>query len=360
MPADADNKAVIWSVLQGEGLVSRGISVSASGKVTASSQAEEQLTEEEQTGICIIQAKAKDGSGVIGTYTLTVSRDKLKSLKPVQSKVQLFRVENKYQSVTAQKVEVETSGGNQEAWQAESNKPGLVTVEKEGGGFLVKATGKGTGTAVITLKSTDGTNLKKTCKVTVSNPPGQLKVAAQGGRSSYLAIDKKLRLIPVLEATYGSIGSYTRKLQWTSSNPEAVAVDKNGTVTALTEDNAIAYITVSTTDGSNLTASYRIITCSETKKISLKGYSDINSYISQGTAIAMEIVYENTDTGSFNPSKEVVVERNKAGLEPYFYTDRTTGRKRLALCGNKKGTYKVTISMKDGSKAKKTYTFKVE
>ncbi|MBR5578735.1 MAG: S8 family serine peptidase, partial [Lachnospiraceae bacterium] len=360
IPEDANNKAVAWSVLEGENLVFRGISVSSSGKVTASSKVSEQLTGENQTGLCVIQARARDGSGVVATYTLTITKDKMKSLKPEQTKVQLFRLENKYQSATTQKIEVETTGGNPQAWQAESNKPGLVTVEKEESGFLVKATGKGTGTAVITLKSTDGTNLKKTCKVTVSNPPGQLKVAAQGGRSSYLAKGKKLRLIPVLEATYGKIDSYSRKLQWTSSNPEAVAVDQKGNAIALTEDNGIAYITVSTTDGSNLSATYRIITCSETKKISLKGYSDTRSYISLGKAIAMDVVYENTDTGSFNPSKEIVVERNKAGLEPYFYTDSNTGKKRLALCGNKKGTYKVTISMKDGSKAKKTYTFKVE
>lgn len=354
-PADANNKSVIWSVLPREGYPLPQVSVNASGKVTAKAKALEAM--EGEAGYCIIQAKAKDGSQVLANYSLTVTKGKMTSLKPEKSSIQLFRVENPYQSATSQWIGVEIMGDNTDLWQAESNKPGLVTVEKEGQGFRVTATGTATGTATITLSSLDGSNLKKSCRITVCNPPSQLKIAPVSGRSQYLAKGKKLRLIPVFETAYGSISQASRKLEWTSNKPEAVRVDKNGYVTALTEDGTSVYITAKTVDGSNLSAGFYIRTCSETKKLGLKDYEIKNNVLQKGSAYAFEFFFENTGSVNFYPSKETVLHRDRAGLEPYYIS--VSGGKKLGLMANKKGTYRITLSLKDGSTSKKTYVFKV-
>lgn len=350
LPANADNKGLIWSVLPMEGESFPNITVNGSGKVTAASRT--------RAGSCMIQAKAKDGSGVIAQYRITVTVGKMKNLTLEKTKASIFRIQNYKQSPTEEEIQVVTTGDNSSLWEVTSNKPDLVSVEKREDYIVVKATGKATGTALITVTSTDGSNLKKTCQVTVRNPATGLFIAPQGGRGQFLAMGKKVRLIPVFEIGAGKVDSAAKKLKWTSSNPNAVKVDQNGYATALTESSSYATITAETTDGSRLSATCMIQTRSETLVIGLKNYSSFYNVLNQGSAYGFEFEFENKKSTYFNPSKDTVIEVDKAGLEPYYVS--TSSGKKLGLMANKAGTYRITIFLKDGSSARKTYIFKVK
>ena len=356
-PEDANNKAVTWSIRPKEAAGNFKVKVSGTGKVSATLANNNSSAETVENETYILQATAKDGSQVIATHTLTITGGKMKSLQPAKKSLELFRVENRYQSTTKERVEITTTGANLDAWKAESNKPGLVEVEKEGNGIWIKATGGGTGTATITISSTDGSNLRKRIKVKIKNPPSQLKLAPAGGRSQYVAKGKKLRLVPVFETAYGKISAASKGLEWTSENPDAVKVDQKGNVTALKEEQSSVYITARTTDGSNLSAGFYVKTCSLTKRIGIKAYNENTMILTRGKAYGFEFFFENESSSDFNPSRETVVTRNKEGLEPYYVS--STGGKKLGLMANKVGTYRITVALKDGSSAKKTYIFKV-
>lgn len=349
LPAEANNKALVWSVLPIEGEVFPQVTVNGSGKVTASSKTE--------AGICLIRVKAKDGSEVFAQHQVTVTVGRMKTLNLDKTKTSVFRKKNYRDSPIEDEIQVITTGDNTGLWEVTSNKPDLVVVEKKENSFIVRATGKATGTASITVSSTDGSNLKKTCQVTVRNPVTGLWIAPQSGRGQYLAKGKKLKLVSAIETGLGTVDGQGKKLKWTSSNPEAVKVDQNGNVTGLTESSSYATITAETTDGSNVSATYMIQTRSETLIIELKNYSTLYNELELGSAYGFEFIFGNKKSDFFNPSKDTVVEVNKAGLEPY-YVSASSGKK-LGLMANKPGTYRITISLKDGSTVKKTYIFKV-
>ena len=105
------------------------------------------------------------------------------------------------------------------------------------------------GTAIITVATTDGSNLTATCEVTVE--PTLVETITLDLNAAMLKVDETV----TLTATVLPEDATIKDVVWTSSDDSIATVD-NGVVTAHSLGTAI--ITVATTDGSNLTATCEV------------------------------------------------------------------------------------------------------
>ncbi len=127
------------------------------------------------------------------------------------------------------------------AWSSSNTQ--IATVDADG-----VVTPVNNGEAVITVSTTDGSNLKATCKVTID-----FKAAS-------LSIDKKVVTITELKsqkltAIITPEGA-SQEVVWSSSNASVVTVDKTGTIKP--RRNGEAVITAVTTDGTQLEATCKV------------------------------------------------------------------------------------------------------
>ncbi|MBR3372628.1 MAG: Ig-like domain-containing protein [Bacteroidaceae bacterium] len=135
-----------------------------------------------------------------------------------------------------------------------SNNTTVATVNSSG-----VVTPKKNGTAIITVTTTDGTNLSKTCVVTVNVATG---ISLDKTSLSFNSLNNTQKLT----ANISPDNVANRKVAWKSSNTAVVTVDENGIVTPKANGNAT--ITATTTDGTNFSA-----TCSVTVAITTTGIS---------------------------------------------------------------------------------------
>ena len=112
-------------------------------------------------------------------------------------------------------------------------------------------TAKGNGTATITARTKDGSNISATCTVTVTIPVDGISL------SNTSLTFSALNTTQTLTATVSPSSAANKKLTWTSSNTNVATVNSNGVVTS--KGNGTATITAKATDGSNISA-----TCSVT------------------------------------------------------------------------------------------------
>ena len=118
-----------------------------------------------------------------------------------------------------------------------STNPDVATVDKDG---VIKPINNGE--TFIIATTTDGTNLKDFCNVSVDF------------KASSVNLDRKIISISSLQKTK-LMASVTpekasQNIKWVSSNPSVVSVDNTGTIRPL--KNGTAVITASTTDGTEL------------------------------------------------------------------------------------------------------------
>mgnify|MGYP003300383056 CR=1 FL=1 len=351
-PENVTNKKVKWSMET----PLYGVTVSAAGKVTAKAGV---------SGYCVVKAEAADGSGMYATHPITVTYGKMNKLTLDATSINIFRVANQFGSPTNAYMNVTATGDNIDAWIVQSSNEDLVRAEKVGTQVYVEATGKATGTATITVMSTDGSNLKKTCKVTVNNPATNMSLAPEKGRSSYIAYGKTLKLIPTFETAYGKVAIKAKDIEWSSSS-EAIQVDKNGNAKTKWAGWYSAEITARTTDGSNLTVTYYVQTCGVTQSVEMGEFFEIYGdiyFLPTHNSMTFRTGYYYTfqiytPSTYWYSSQEFDIKVDKPGMTVgHGYDDE--GYRIIELYANKPGTYKVTISCNDGSTAKKTYTVKV-
>ena len=107
------------------------------------------------------------------------------------------------------------------------------------------------GEAIITVTTTDGSNLSTTCKVTV------VPTLATSIELDKTEISLEATQTATLVATVLPELTTNKSVTWTSSNEAVATVDANGVVTAIAVGEAT--ITATTTDGSNLSASCKVI-----------------------------------------------------------------------------------------------------
>ena len=124
-----------------------------------------------------------------------------------------------------------------------SSTPSVATVDNKG-----KVTAIAPGTATITATANDGSGVSASCKMTVVKKEIPVTGIELNRTSATLTEGATL----TLTATLLPKDATNPTLTWTSSNEKVATVDEYGVVTAVADGEAT--ITVSTTDGSDLSA----------------------------------------------------------------------------------------------------------
>ena len=341
-PSNAANKKIAWTVSP-EG---KGVTVK-SGKLTASKTA--------ALGTYSVTYKTTDGTNKGGTMTFKVVASKITSLSIDKKKAEIFRTTGNHGVATTTTIKVTAVGGS--SWVATSSNDGIATVEKSGSNVIVKATGRATGTTTVTVKATDGSNKKATCKVTVSNPASGLTLSVPNGRSFAVAKGKTMKLVANIEQEFGKISASSKKLVWTSSNTSAFTVSSNGTVKALKDDGTSSVITAKTPDG-KISATFMVGCVSKINAIALGKWTTGAHYwlLPQGSSGSLDILLRTSGSGVYTTDQfNYTVSGDGIGLQ----LGADSYGAYLSVVGNKKGMYNITLKTKEGCGAKCMTTIKV-
>ena len=222
-PSDASNKKVNWKSSN-----TSVATVSSTGVVTAKA-----------VGTANITATTTDGTSLSATCKVTVEPTLVTSLSLNKSVATLKTNE----TITLIANVFPTAAQNRTVTWSSSD-TSVATVSSEGVVTALKV-----GTATITATTTDGSNLTATCKVTVVETP------ATGISLNKTTASLKANETVTLTATVTPSTTTNKSVIWTSSD-ETVATVKDGVVTA--HKVGTANIIVTTTDGSNLSATCKV------------------------------------------------------------------------------------------------------
>lgn len=172
-----------------------------------------------KAGTAVITATAEDG-GQKATYTVTVTQSAKQPATSltVDKKTITLNINNK-KTKTAQIKATLLPAGNADSVTFTSNKPQIVKVDQNGIVTALK-----TGTAKITVKSTNGLSQIVTVKVT--SPATKVKIT--GKKTIKFKKGKKNTI--KLKATVTPKKS-TDKVKWSTSNKKIATVSKKGVVT---------------------------------------------------------------------------------------------------------------------------------
>ncbi len=268
-PDNASNKAVNWTSTN-----ANVATVDSAGNVTAVG-----------VGSATITATAADGSGVKATCKVTVTQP---VTKITLNKTSLNLSVNKSETLTAT-VKPDNATNKAVNWKSTNTK--VATVDANG---LVKAVG--VGSATITATAADGSGVKATCKVTVTQPVTEITL---NKTSLNLSVNKS----ETLTATVKPDNASDKEVNWKSTNTKVATVDSTGKVTAVGVGSAS--ITATAADGSGVKATCKItvvklvseITLDKTDIVIHVGESDtINATVTPADASNKEITWGSTNT----------------------------------------------------------------
>lgn len=219
--------------------------VSTTGKVTAV-----------KPGTATITASATDGSGKTATCKITVKDKLVTSITLNKTKATLYPGDK-----LTLKATVSPTDATNAAVKWSSSSTSAATVDSKGV-VTAKTAGK---TATITCTAADGSGVKATCKITVGTYAKDI-IVTSGVTSWYVGKTAKLT------ATIDPSNATNQKVTWSSSEPECVTVDADGTVTVKANSkkvkNAIgmtttkkvtsAVITATAADGKGAKGTYTV------------------------------------------------------------------------------------------------------
>lgn len=220
-PDNTSNKKVNWTISKaGGGAVERsdGVSVNGSGAVSATSSA--------VVGEYTVTATAADGSGKSASKKITVVEGKITSITLNKKSASIYRVTNQYGAPTSVTLTATLQGAGdyaQDAYSCTNSNPGIATVSTSRSGDIitvtVTATGKAVGKTKVTIETTDGSNKKAVCTVSVTNPASKINITSAAGSTCYVAQGKSLKLNAGLESEFGAIAN--KKIKWSISGADA-------------------------------------------------------------------------------------------------------------------------------------------
>ena len=143
------------------------------------------------------------------------------------------------------------------------------------------------GTAIITVKSTDGTNKSATCKVTVAK-----SVPVESVTLDKETADLKVGGTLQLNATVSPKGATHPDLDWSSSDESVATVDGAGIVTAVADGTAT--ITVKSTDGTGKSTACKVTVAKEAEKGSYSAAAGDGSTWTKGSSDPLTFTFKNS------------------------------------------------------------------
>lgn len=324
-PAEAANKAVIWTITEG----SEYAKISGSGVVTANKNLTVPVT-------VTVQAAAKDGSGVTAQQEITINPLSygVEIKRPNASENTTLVWDMADQNVIQLSAKVYPLSAEQSVtWKSSNAK--VASIDASGKITCLKA-----GTVTITATANDGSGKKASFKLQIVKLMKSLELA-----DTSVAGGKSVTLKPVI----GPADVTNKKLTWSvSENEYGIKINGSGKVStkAVTEPVNVT-VTVSALDGSGVSASCEVTVYPATTKvtISAKG-GELPASISVDTTLEL--------TASSLPE-------NTANL----YTWKSSNEKIAAVDANgvvtaiKAGKVKITCTAADGTNKSASVTLKV-
>ncbi|MBQ7005505.1 MAG: Ig-like domain-containing protein [Clostridia bacterium] len=316
LPSNASIKKLNWRTTDSSIVDITDIRVTDSGKAVVTLIAG-------KVGTATLTYSATDGSGVSGSVTVEV--------KPMISSLTLSHTSKAITlASTGERITAEilpANAGNQVLDWDSSNKR-VCTVDRVG-----VLTPVAPGETTITVSTTDGSNIVKTCKVIVCEMAETVKISAD---STTVENGGKLQL----RATVTTIDGYSYgDVDWSSSNEEIATVDKNGLVTAKYPGAAV--IKAMAVDGSEkydsciirVTQKITGISIAESITLSVGASTKLDVVISPSYATEKDLYWESSAVG--------VATVNAEGL----VTGKNTGTA-IITCKNADGTVYDTCTVK--------------
>ena len=352
LPSYANNKNVTWSINAPEG---SGVTISKAGKVTVTKNATSNKT-------YTVTATAKDGSGKTGTFPITViDTAKIKSVKFTSTKLTLTRpndtsydmaslLDAKYVDNTAAKV-------TDFNWTSSNVK--VATVSSQG-----VVTPLAPGTVTITATANDTSNKKATCRITIKQLATGLTITGNGvSGSTTIAAGKKI----TLKANVEPANTNNKNVTWSIDAPKdsGVTISKAGVVSVSSKATAKNYYTVTATtaDGSNKTATYKVIVKSGIIKsvtMDKKSATIFRKAGSFGAPTYTTVTATLNGSEGFDTSAYTVKSSNKgiADIDSVSASGNVITIK-VKATGKATGKTAVTVTSTDGSNKKATFNVTV-
>ena len=225
LPESTYNKVVTWKSLDETVAI-----VDENGVVTAV-----------KVGEVIITATTVDGSNLSASCKVTVKPTLATSIVLDKTEVEFEAT----QTATLVATVLPQLTTNKSVTWSSSNES-VATVDVNGVVTAVKV-----GEAIITATTVDGSNLSASCRVIVM--PTQATSITLNKTEVSLKVTETVTLVATVLPELAT----NKTITWKSSNNDVAIVDENGKVTAIATGEAT--ITATTTDGSNLSASAKIV-----------------------------------------------------------------------------------------------------
>ena len=225
LPETTSDKNVIWSSSDESVAI-----VDESGVVTAVT-----------LGEAVITVATLDGTELSATCRVEVVPTLAESITLDLVELTLEATETKALSVT---ILPELATDKTVTWESSDEDIAIVDADGVVTAILV-------GKATITVSTTDGSNLSATCMVTV------VPTLAESIKLDVAELTLKATETATLSATILPELTTDKSVAWMSSDETVATVDENGMVTAIAVGKAI--ITATTGDGSNLSATCKVI-----------------------------------------------------------------------------------------------------
>ncbi len=364
LPSNAPDKKLKWSISSEDGEVTDGSVTVVNGKITVSKDA--------KPGYYYVCAS------VLNEPDSVVSTNKrFEVVEAAPAKMQTLTVDTKtlemYRTPNGDNTAEFNITSDSRKWTVKSSNPNLVQVKNydyTGGGGNGRVTlslnpyAPKTGSVVITVSATDGSNKKATIKVNVLNKPTGFVLAPASGRSSYASSGVKwgrpgtLKLVPYMITQEGKVNaSFLRNITYTSGNISVATVDKKGVVSIIGENYTSAVITATAPGG--FSASYTVYCCG-------RDIYDLDVNYGNGKngpdplKVGEKKSYRITAWAGFgsvasNAAEWLSVSVTGDGLAAYVDQGGN-----LVVEANKAGSYTVTLTPQEGSKIKRTIRFTVK
>ena len=224
-PNETTNKKVKWTSSN-----NKIATVDKNGYVTAKSK-----------GVARITATTTDGSNLSATCTVTVKQ-------MVTMIVNTMNINRGSKNVNRKLPVMVGNNATNKTLNYRSGNSKVVSVNAKG-----QITAKKKGTATVSVKTTDGTNIVVYYRVTVKQLVTSVKLNKKA--ISLKAKGKAKQKTYTLKATVTK-GANNKKVKWTTSNKKVAVVNSKGKVTA--KKKGTCYISVTSTDGSRKSAKCKV------------------------------------------------------------------------------------------------------
>lgn len=370
-PAKPTNKNIKWSISPTDS----NVSINASnGKITTKAGA--------VAGTYTVTATAADGKGAKATQTVKICNGAIGEIKLNATKATLYTktIDAEKTNTTTIKATFKGVKGSTDfdanAYTVKSSNESIVKADVQSstnGVVTIKltATGNMYGKANVVIASTDGSNKKATCAVTVSGgiTKAEIKNSAQTAKVSKLTLFRAgtnataPSTATLYAAIAGSAGANTTAYDVTSSNPSLVKVSINKntnaiTLTASSKSTGKATITLMATDGSKKKATCTVTVCNPPSKINIAPKDGTTRYLVSGKSVQFTATLE-TEYGAIS-NKNVtwsIADENKEVCKMLGISINASGKVSWAKGRKIEQTayVEITATAKDGSGVSANY-----